>query len=205
MALTQSNEDGRGKRRKVAAILAGGLVVGVGTMATLASWNDAEYASGSFTAGRFNLQGSINQSTFTEHATAGTAAALTFTAPVTALTPTDTVYSGYALRLDKTSSNSGTVAVTPGASTGSVSDVTYTLFTTATAGCSAASTPVTTIVPNATALGSVGTPTSFTVAQPVDSATDGAPTYLCFKVTAGAGLTQGQSGTASWVFTATSN
>jgi predicted ribosomally synthesized peptide with SipW-like signal peptide len=205
VALTQSNEDRRGKRRKVAAILAGGLVVGVGTMATLASWNDAEYASGSFTAGSFNLQGSTDQSTFSEHATAGAAASLTFTAPVTALTPTDTVYSGYALRLDKASTNAGTIAVTAGSSTGTVTNVTYTLFTTATSGCTAASTPVTTIVTNATALGSVGTPTNFAVAKPVNATTDGVPTYLCFKVTAGSGLVQGQTGTASWVFTATSN
>jgi len=205
VALIQTNVDGRGKRRKVAAILAGGLVVGVGTMATLASWNDAEYASGSFTAGKFNLQGSTDQAAFSEHASAGAAAVLSFSAPVTAMTPTDTVYSGYALRLDKTSSNAGTVVVTAGSSVGTVTDVTYTLFTTATAGCSAASTPVTTVVPNGTALGSVGSATSFTVAKPVNITTDGVPTYLCFKVTAGAGLAQGQTGTANWVFTATSN
>ncbi len=196
--------DRRGRRRKFAAILAGGLVVGVGTMATLASWNDAEYASGSFTAGRFNLQGSIDQAAFSEHASAGAAAALTFTAPVTALTPGDVVYAPYALRLDNTTTNGGTVAVTPGASTGTVTNVTYTLFTTATAGCSAASTPVTTVVASGTNLGAVGTPLTFAVAKPVLPAV-GATTYLCFKVTAGAGLAQGQTGTASWVFTATSN
>ncbi|MBU4188023.1 MAG: SipW-dependent-type signal peptide-containing protein [Propionicimonas sp.] len=196
--------DRRGRRRKLAAILAGGLVVGVGTMATLASWNDAEYASGSFTAGRFNLLGSVDQSAFGEHASAGAAAALTFTAPVTALTPGDVVYAPYALRLDDTTTNGGTVAVTPGASTGTVTNVTYTLFNTATAGCSAASTPVTTVVANGTDLGSVGTPLTFAVAKPVLPSA-GAITYLCFKVTAGAALGQGQTGTASWVFTATSN
>lgn len=196
--------DRRGLRRKFAAILAGGLVVGVGTMATLASWNDAEYASGSFTAGTFDLEGSLNQTVFSEHASAGTAGALVFTAPVTALTPGDVVYAPYALRLDNTTTNAGTVAVTPGASTGTVTNVTYTLFTTAAAGCSAASTPVTTVVANGTNLGAVGTPLTFAVAKPVLPAA-GATTYLCFKVTAGAGLAQGQTGTASWVFTATSN
>ena len=201
----KSNEDGRGKRRKLAAILAGGLVVGVGTMATLASWNDTEYASGSFTAGKFNLLGSIDQTTFGEHASAGAAAGLNFSTPVSALTPGDTVYSPYALRLDKISSNAGTVVISAGASTGTVSNITYTLFTTATAGCSASSTVGTTIVNSGTVLGVVGTPTTFSVAQPPNITTDGTPTFLCFKVTAGAGLAQGQTGTASWVFTATSS
>ena len=205
MSGSTSTDDRRGRRRKLAAILAGGLVVGVGTMATLASWNDTEYASGSFTAGKFNLQGSIDQAAFTEHASAGAAAVLGFSAPVSVLTPGDTVYSPYALRLDKTSSNAGTVVVSAGTSTGVVTNITYTLFTTAAAGCTAASTPVTTIVTNGTTLGSVGTPVSFNVAKPVNITTDGVPTYLCFKVTAGAGLVQGQTGVASWVFTATSS
>jgi predicted ribosomally synthesized peptide with SipW-like signal peptide len=200
-----SSQDNRGRRRKVAAILAGGVVVGVGTMATLAAWTDTEYATGTFTAGSFNLQGSTDQSTFSEHATAGAAATLTFTAPVTALTPTDTVYSGYALRLDKTSSNGAVAVITAGSSTGTVTNVTYTVFTTSTAGCTSASTPVVTVVPAGTALGSVGAANIMALVKPVNATTDGAPLYLCFKVTAGAGLVQGQTGTASWVFTATSN
>lgn len=201
---TSSGDQRRSRKRKVAAILAGGLVVGVGTMATLASWNDVEYASGSFTAGKFNMQGSVNQSSFEEHSTAGTAGTLTFTAPVSALTPGDTVYAGYALRLDSESTNAATVAVSAGTSTGTVSDITYTLFTTDTAGCSASSSPVTSVVADGTSVGSVGTPTGFSLAKPA-SGNEGAATYLCFKVTAGSGLTQGQTGAATWVFTATSS
>jgi predicted ribosomally synthesized peptide with SipW-like signal peptide len=201
---SSTSADRRGRRRKFAAVLAGGLVVGVGTMATLASWSDPEYASGAFTAGKFVVQGSADQTTFSEHATLGTAASLVFTAPVTALSPGDTVYAPYALRLDNTTTNGATVVVAAGTSTGTVSNVTYTLFTTAAAGCTAASTAVTTVVANGTTLGTVGTPVTFSLTKPVLPAA-GAITYLCFKVTAGAGLTQGQTGTASWVFTATSN
>lgn len=197
-------DDRRRRRRKVAAVLAGGLVVGVGTMATLASWNDTEYVGASFVAGSFNLQGSTDQTTFGDHAEAPQIGALAFTAPVGALTPGDTVYAGYALRLDKTSTNAGKVTISAPASTGTVTDLTYTLFTTSSAGCSATADPVTTVVPAGTALGSVESARTFTVAKPTDSSTDGAPTYLCFKITAGSGLQQGQQGTATWLFTATS-
>jgi predicted ribosomally synthesized peptide with SipW-like signal peptide len=200
-----SSKDGRGKRRKVAAILAGGVVVGVGTMATLAAWTDTEYATGTFTGGYFDLRGSTDQTTFSDHATAGASAALSFTAPVTQMAPGDTVYSAYALNLYRTSTNAGTVVVSAPSTTGSITNLTYSLFTTSTTGCSAGSTVLNTIVAAGTAVGSVGTPAAITVSKPANSSTDGVPTYLCFKVTAGAGLVQGQTGTATWLFTATSN
>lgn len=197
-------DDRRRRRRKVAAVLAGGLVVGVGTMATLASWNDTEYVGASFVAGAFNLQGSTDQTAFGDHSQAPQTGALAFTAPVGALTPGDTVYAGYALRLDKTSTNAGKVTVSTPASTGTVTDISYTLFTTKSAGCSAAADAVVTVVPAGTPLGSADAAQTFTVARPADASTDGAPTYLCFKITAGGGLQQGQHGTATWLFTATS-
>ena len=41
----------------IRAILAGGLVLGVGAAVTLAAWNDSEFVTGTFTAGTFNLRG----------------------------------------------------------------------------------------------------------------------------------------------------
>ncbi len=198
--------DNRGRRRKVAAILAGGVVVGVGTMATLAAWTDTEYATGTFTGGKLVFQGSTDQTNFSEHTTIGAAATLPFTSPlVTQMSPNDVVYSAYALRLDRASTNGATVAITPAAVTGTITNVSYTVIKTATAGCNAASTG-TAIVPAGTALGGVGAATPITLAAPpADHSADGAPAYLCFKVTAGSGLVQGQSGSATWLFTATSN
>lgn len=57
-------------RRKVLAVLAGGLVLGVGAAITLAAWNDSEFATGTFTAGSFNLQGSTDGTTYAEHTAA---------------------------------------------------------------------------------------------------------------------------------------
>ncbi len=195
--------DSRGRRRKVAAILAGGVVVGVGTMATLAAWTDTEYATGSFTAGKLTFQGSTDQTNFSEHTTSGTAATLSFSAPVTAMSPNDVVYSAYALRLYRDSTNAANVVITAPSTTGTTSNITYTVIKTATAGCNAGSTG-TVVVPAGTALGGVGAATAFSLAAPANASTDGVPAYLCFKVTAGSGLVQGQTGTATWLFTATS-
>ncbi|SDT10615.1 SipW-cognate class signal peptide [Brevibacterium siliguriense] len=46
----------KARGRRVKAILAGGLVFGVGATATVAAWTDSEEASGSFEAGRFNIE-----------------------------------------------------------------------------------------------------------------------------------------------------
>ncbi|MDR2320511.1 MAG: SipW-dependent-type signal peptide-containing protein, partial [Microbacterium sp.] len=45
--------------RRIRAVLAGGLVLGVGATVTLASWNDGEYATGTSTAGTFDVVGGI--------------------------------------------------------------------------------------------------------------------------------------------------
>lgn len=196
----------RRRGRKVAAVLAGGLVLGVGTMATLASWNDSEFAKASFKAGTFNMVGSIDQTTFSEHATEGAAGTLSFGTTVGNVQPGDTLYAGYAVQLDKDTTYAATVNVTPGTFAGSTSGLSYTLFTTATAGCSAAATPLATIVTAGTALNSVGSANSFALAKSTSIGTNpGAPVYLCFKVTAAAtGLVQGQTATPIWNFTATS-
>ncbi|WP_025777050.1 SipW-dependent-type signal peptide-containing protein [Brevibacterium sp. VCM10] len=46
--------------RRIKAILAGGLVFGVGATDTVAAWTDSEEASGSFGAGRFNIELSVD-------------------------------------------------------------------------------------------------------------------------------------------------
>lgn len=66
--LPRVRADGRTWLR-VRALLAGGLVLGVGATVTLASWNDSEYASGSFTTSTFDLQSSLTNvpATFSSH------------------------------------------------------------------------------------------------------------------------------------------
>jgi predicted ribosomally synthesized peptide with SipW-like signal peptide len=204
--ITSSDQNSkRSTRRKVAAVLAGGLVLGVGTMATLASWNDSEFASATFTAGKFNLEGAVDasQAVFGEHATSGAAGGLTFTAPVSNLTPTDVVAAPYAVRLAANTTNNATLNLTAATSTGTVSNLTYEVIKTTGAGCTTASTG-TVIVPAGTAVTSVtgATPISLAMGSPTTNA--GTAAYLCFKVTAGAALAQSQTGAVTWQFQAVS-
>jgi predicted ribosomally synthesized peptide with SipW-like signal peptide len=205
-AITSNDQTSkRSTRRKVAAVLAGGLVLGVGTMATLASWNDSEFASATFTAGKFNLEGAVDasQATFSEHATSGAAGGLTFTAPVGNLTPNDVVAAPYAVRLAANTTNNATLNLVAAANTsGTVTNLTYELIKTIGAGCTTASTG-TVIVAAGTAVTSVSTtPITLNMGSPTTLA--GAPAYLCFKVTAGANLAQSQTGAVTWQFQAVS-
>ncbi|GAA1869840.1 SipW-dependent-type signal peptide-containing protein [Brevibacterium marinum] len=50
------------RNRRIKAVLAGGLVYGIGSAATLASWTDTEEASGSFEAGTFNIELAVDGS-----------------------------------------------------------------------------------------------------------------------------------------------
>ncbi|MFJ6415583.1 SipW-dependent-type signal peptide-containing protein [Paeniglutamicibacter sp. NPDC091659] len=68
-----------GTMRKIAAVLAGGLVLGIGAATTLAAWTDSQYATATFTAGIFKIESSINGTTWTDH-TAGAPAQLTLSA-----------------------------------------------------------------------------------------------------------------------------
>jgi predicted ribosomally synthesized peptide with SipW-like signal peptide len=187
--------------RRIAAILAGGLVLGVGAAVTLAAWNDSEFAKGTFTAGTFNLQGSTDGSTYTDHTSVAGAAAMTMSTNASKLSPGDVAYSPFAVELTSATTNNAVVTVTSANTTGDAANYTYTLFTTGTFGCSAASTPVTTLVPAGTALTTTGgTAPTFSLT----AATTPAPTFLCFKVTAGTGITQGATTTATWQFAAVS-
>ena len=64
MVLPQTNRSHKTARThsrtwlRVRAVLAGGLVLGVGATLTLASWNDSEYASGTLKTSTFDLQSS---------------------------------------------------------------------------------------------------------------------------------------------------
>lgn len=89
--------------RRIRALFAGGLVLGIGATATLASWNDGEYATATFTSGRFDIVGSVTGApgSFAQHTSTGTAAALTFTiasGSTTAMVPGNVAYALFSVR-----------------------------------------------------------------------------------------------------------
>ena len=90
-------EGKRLRSRRIRALLAGGLVFGVGATMTLAAWNDSEYGTATFTAGRFDIVGATDGTTFSSHPV-GTPAALSFSTPFSAMAPGNTVYALFSVR-----------------------------------------------------------------------------------------------------------
>lgn len=165
------------RRRRIFAVLAGGLVLGVGAAVTLAAWNDSEFAKSTFTTGSFTFQGSPDGTTFTDHASEGGAASLTFSAGYDNLAPGDKVYGGYALKL--TGSTAADITAVAPVVTGDLNGaLTFAAVATTTFGCDAAAFGAGTAVPS--------------TMQPNDTV------FLCLQTTAGT-LTEAQQGKTSTV------
>ncbi len=192
---------------RIKAVLAGGLVLGLGAAMTLAAWTDQEFATGTFTAGSFNLVGSTDGTTFSEHATAdpGVPAALSFTTGFNNLSKSSTVAAPFVVHLDAATTVAGTGILT--ASTGTGAAATHLTFGVVQVANVAACTPTatgTTRVPAATAFGSATGATSFALTAG-NGTLPGTDVVLCIQVTSDATLVQGSTATATWQFTATSN
>ena len=206
--------DRRRRGRRIRALLAGGLVLGVGAAVTLAAWSDSEFATGTFTAGTFNLQGSTTSATgtYTDHASAGSAATLAFTTPLAGnMSPNSTVYAPFWVRLAANTTTAATLDLTTlttseTGGTANAANLSYSVYAIAPAAtCDATATSGTLLgtattlasnasVPGATVPLSIGTP----VTNP------GTSVQLCFIVSSGATLNQTTTTTATWQFVATS-
>ncbi len=191
----------RARSRRLRALLAGGLVLGLGAVVTLASWNASEYATGTFSASTFNLEGSLNGTTYSSHPV-GSPATLAFTVPATNLAPGDVVYAPFAIRLAANTSRTAVVTITSPSQTGVLTGLTYALIQPTTFGCTSATTGTSLIA--SVAVGSAAGASTFALGIGTPTTLPGAPVDLCFVVTAGAGLVQAQTGSATWDFTAAS-
>lgn len=172
-------------RRKVLAVLAGGLVLGVGAAVTLAAWNDSELATGEFAAGEFVFQGSSDNATWADHTPEAGAAELAFETGADRLSPGAVVYDAYALRVTG-SYDAALEAVAPTGS-GDFADagkLSFDAVATDTFGCD-----------EAAFVG--GAPVPATIAT-------GDALYLCLRVTAEDALEQGDSGSVTWRWNAES-
>jgi len=175
------------RRKKVLAILASGAVLGVGAAITLAAWNDSEFATGTFTAGSFNLEGSTNGNDFDDHnVDAGDAAAtISFVANPDELSPGDVVYAPFSLQLSG-DYNATLVSEDP-VGTGDFATggkLTFAAVETSEFGCNATSFGTGTAVP--------------------DTINTGETIHLCLQVTATGTIEQGDAGTVTWEWAATS-
>lgn len=92
------------RTRQAKALLAGGLVLGVGAAVTLATWTDEAYVEATFGTSSFNVQVRTEESAGWVEGPADAPARLEFAMPLAErLTPGDTVYAPVSLRTDETS------------------------------------------------------------------------------------------------------
>lgn len=197
-------EKKRLRSRRIRAVLAGGLVLGIGSAVTLAAWNDSEYGAASFTAGRFDIVGATDGTTFSNHASSAAAATLSFVVAPTAMAPGTTTYALFSVKTANPSV-AGTVQVTAGTpgGTGLASYLTYGMKTITGTTCNLANyTGGTTVVADGSALTVSGTGTQAVAAN------GGAQVNYCIAVTlpttapnAAQGLTMSQT----WQFEGTSS
>lgn len=199
------------RSRKLRAVLAGGLVLGVGAAVTLAAWNDSEFATGEFQAGSFNLQGSTTDGTsgFADHDTAGAAAVVFDVGDYGNVTPGDVLYEPFWLRLAANTTSTATLSlsgITAGAG-GNEDHLSYEIYRLATIGtdCDAVGVTTGTLVGTGADLTDFTAAASTALAVGTPTSDPGAAVQLCFVVTAEATLEQGLGATTTWQFTAVSN
>jgi predicted ribosomally synthesized peptide with SipW-like signal peptide len=200
------------------ALLAGGLVLGLGAAVTSAAWNDSEFATATITTSSFNTESSVG--TPVAYVDNATTPGTTVTLPVGAFSPGVTGYLPVLIRT-KALSVAGTVVLNGAVFTGTDATLLSTAFvyrvvrTTAAATCDSSAFTGT---PNFV----VGTSTAsaapaLTVGQnggvtnPIAAGAPAAPgtaTGFCFEVTlpsTAATTLQGKTASATWQFLATSN
>lgn len=189
----------RARAAKLRALLIGGLVIGVGSAVTLAAWTDTEDAKGTFGTSVFGIVGATNGSAFSEHPS-GNAASLAFAA--TAMSPgAPPSFASFDVRTTPGTTVAGTLALTNASVSGNALITDKLVYRVATVplgtACSAA-----TYSGTATKVGAV-----FPVPNAALSAAGGNTVRYCFEVTLDSTTqneAQGQSGSATWTFTATS-
>lgn len=194
---------------RVRALLAGGLVLGVGGTMTLAAWNDSEFAAGTFSASSFALQSSTDSGgSWQEHASSATAAAMSFNAA--GMSPGAVNYAPIWVRTTS-GSVSGTLALqggqlAAGGNAGLFAALDYRVvrYTSGSCGAGQFTAGATYIVGSSASKVALGTAGSSTAV----AANAGTPVQLCFEITMktdAANSLQGTTAGAVWEIKGTSD
>lgn len=206
----RSGDRRRLRTRRVRALLAAGLVLGVGTAVTLAAWTDTENATGSFGASVFDTQSqSAGSPTYASNPSAP-GATLTFNA--TQMSPGVSSFAWLNVRTTAATTVGGTVTLTAVTPTGALAPaLQYRAVRltnpSPTSPCDATAfsgTPTYIAGGSATYLPVSQLPVS-AVANTIGAA--GAQLGFCFEVrvmTGAANTYQGTTATVAWTFTGTS-
>lgn len=197
------------------ALLAGGLVLGVGAAVTLAAWTAQDNATGSFTTSRFVTQSSADAGTTWADNSAVPGAVLQLNAG--ALSPGATVAAVLGIRTTAGSIGGTEALQTPTSSTTPLpalwSSLQYRVYSSTTSTCTATSTPLSSsdwIIGSATTWSTMGTavPVNSTALVAATTSSPGTPTWFCFQVGLPSGAPntlQGQSLVVTWLFSGTSS
>lgn len=102
------------RNRRIKAVLAGGLVFGIGSAATVAAWTDTEEASGSFEAGTFTIELAVDGSW-------SNSSEMAFDA--SGMFPGSKVYAPVFVRTTSTTTMDGELAVSSGGATGGANGI----------------------------------------------------------------------------------
>ncbi len=177
------------------AVIAGGVVLGVGTAVTLAVWNDSEFATGTFSSGHFDLEGSTDGAAFDSSPTAP-GKTLTFALDADAMSPGAVAYAPFAVQLSSDSDYAAAVTLAQQIGGTIGANLSYSVYDVGTFGatCSADAPPTGTALVADRAATATGTVDAF------DLTAAATPVNLCFVVTAGSELAQGATGTITWEF-----
>ena len=199
----------RSRARQVRALLAGGIVLGVGAVSTFASWTDTEFFTGTVKGdAHFDLQTSFDRgATWNDHATRVSAGALRFSGDVTAMAPGETVYAPLWVRTTADTSWEAEATLSTPTTSGAVSGFTYRVAQMWTGDCDAAAmAPVggrvmADRVPDATPLDGTLARRPFRVDR------GGSPRWLCVAITrktdaASVDASADQAATVTWGLTA---
>jgi predicted ribosomally synthesized peptide with SipW-like signal peptide len=189
-------------------VLAGGLVLGVGVTLTLASWNDSEYASGSFAASTFDTESSTVSGVWANNSSTP-GASLVFNA--TAMSPSVSQYAWVNIRTTAASTVGGTITLASSTTSGTlIPALEYRAVRAA-----AVSTSCTASAFSGTPTYIAGSATTYLAvttvpASPVASAITSPSGELryCFDVrvqSAASNTYQGKTGTVTWLFSGISS
>ncbi|WP_241726765.1 SipW-dependent-type signal peptide-containing protein [Dietzia sp. SLG310A2-38A2] len=128
----QLKQQERSRKRK--AILAGGVVLGLGAAVTLAAWSDDVFAGGTFNTGSFELQGSTNGTAFADYdgpdgPPPAETATLAFQLDALQMAPSQTVYAPLTIATSVPTSLDGTFTLDSVSAAGSYDEVlTYHIY-----------------------------------------------------------------------------
>lgn len=210
--MSSSTEDSstRWGRTKAKVLLAGGIGLGVGAIASVATWNDSGFLFAGSGGGSANLEGSLDGEWFTTHELSGQAAELDFVA--TQMEPGETVYAPFSVRLDGETAQDAKVDAGSGLNVARsdgdfIPDLSFAVFE-GLSTCDAASAVESDPIGRGETLAQGNVPLKEHIDLTAgEGDAPGEPVDLCFAITAGSGIEHvwGEQAEASWRIQALSN